>query len=289
MNIKITSDSSVDLSPELIKKYGFTILPFNILMNDNEYLDGVDISSEMIIENFKKNGTLPKTSAVSTERYKEFFLKQTENGEKLIHFSISCQMSCSYDNAIRAKNECNKDNITIIDGKNLSTGTALLMLYAYDLVQKGEDYETVINKINKRVNNVQASFIIDKLNFLHKGGRCSSIQLLGANIFNIKPSIEVKDGKMGMAKKYRGPFIKVCESYVLDTLNKYNTPDLTRCFITYSTISPEVLQLVEKTLKENSNFKEILITQAGATVTSHCGQNTIGILYLNDGGENGLN
>lgn len=289
MSIKITSDSSIDLTKELIEKYGFTVLPFNILMNDEEYLDGVDINSEMIIENFKKNGTLPKTSAVSTERYKEFFLKNTENGEKLIHFSISSQMSCSYDNAVRAKNECGRENITIIDGKNLSTGTALLMLYAYDLVQKGEDYETIVNKIQNRVNNVQASFIIDKLNFLHKGGRCSSIQLLGANIFNIKPSIEVNDGKMGMAKKYRGPFIKVVESYVKDTLNKYDKPDLTRCFITYSTISQDILKLVEDTLKENSNFKEILITQAGATVTSHCGENTIGILYLNDGGENGLN
>lgn len=289
MSIKITSDSSVDLSKELIEKYGFTIIPFNILMNDKEYLDGEDINNQMIIDNFKKNGSLPKTSAVSIERYKDFFKEQTKNGEKLIHFSISSKMSCSFDNAIRAKNEINAENITVIDGQSLSTGTALLMLYAYDLVQKGEDYQTIVDKINSRVKSVQASFIIDKLNFLHKGGRCSSIQLLGANLFNIKPSIEVKEGKMGMAKKYRGPFMKVAESYVKDTLNKFNTPDLTRCFITYSTITPEVLNIVEETLKENSNFKEILLTQAGATVTSHCGENTIGILYLNDGGENGLN
>ena len=289
MNIKITADSSVDMTPELINKCNFSTLPFNILMNDTDYLDGVDINNQMIIENFNKNGSLPKTSAVSVERYKDFFTEHTKNGEKLIHFSLSSGMSCSCDNAHKAKDELKADNVAIIDGQSLSTGTALLMLYAYDLVKNGEDYESVVNKVNARIKAVQASFIIDKLNFLHKGGRCSSIQLLGANLFKIKPSIEVKDGKMGMAKKYRGPFMKVIESYVKDTLEKFNTPDLTRCFITYSTIEPEVLELVEKTVRENSNFREILITTAGATVTSHCGPNTIGVLYLNDGGENGLN
>jgi len=289
MSIKITSDSSVDLSKELIEKYNFTILPFNILMNDKDYLDGIDINSQMIVDNYKQNGSLPKTSAVSIDRYKEFFEESTKNGEKLIHFSISSEMSCSYENALKAVKETNNATITVIDGRNLSTGTALLMIYAAELVDKGEDYDKIIEKVNKRRDAVQASFIIDKLAFLHKGGRCSSIQLLGANLFNIKPSIEVNNGKMGMAKKYRGPFIKVVESYVKDTLNKFNTPDNTRCFITYSTITPEVLKMVEDTLKQNSNFKEILVTTAGATVTSHCGENTIGILYINDGGKDGLN
>lgn len=289
MNIRISSDSSVDLSKELIDKYGFKILPFNILMNDKDYLDGEDINSQMIIDNFRENGSLPKTSAVSVERYKEFFEENTKNGEKLIHFSISSNMSCSCDNALKAVKELGTENIAVIDGRNLSTGTALLMLYANDLLNKGEEFEKIVEKVNARRESVQASFIIDKLTFLHKGGRCSSIKLLGANLFNIKPSIEVNNGKMGMAKKYRGPFIKVVESYVKDTLNKYNNPDNTRCFITYSTITPEVLKMVEDTLKENSNFKEVLITTAGATVTSHCGENTIGILYINDGGENGLN
>lgn len=287
--IKLTADSSVDLSKDLIEKYGYKILPFNILMNDKDYLDGIDINNQMIIENFKENGSLPKTSAVSVERYKEFFLKNTQNGEELIHFSISSEMSCSYENALKAVKECEGRKIAVIDGQNLSTGTALLMLFASELNEKSASFEEIVEKVNARRGSVQASFIIDKLNFLHKGGRCSSVQLLGANLFNIKPSIEVKEGKMGMAKKYRGPFIKVVESYVKDTLEKFNTPDNTRCFITYSTISPEVLQLVIDTVKQNSNFKEILITTAGATVTSHCGANTIGVLYINDGGQNGLN
>ena len=286
--IKITSDSSVDLTKELIKKYDFSILPFNILMNDKEYLDGENINNQMIVDNFIENKTLPKTSAVSIENYKTFFKQFVDKGDKVIHFSISSLMSCSYENAVHASEEFD-GNVTVIDGANLSTGTALLMLYASDLIQKGKSYEEIIEKVKKRIPYVQASFVIDKLNFLYKGGRCSSLQLLGANILGIKPSIEVKDGKMGMAKKYMGKLIKVAEKYVLDTLNKFNNPDLTRIFITYSTIEEDVLNMVKQTVLENAKFKEILITQAGSTVMSHCGPNTIGILYINDGGENGLN
>lgn len=286
--IKITSDSSVDLTKELIEKYGFTIMPFNIFMNNKEYIDGVDIKSLDIIENFNKTKTLPKTSAVSREAYKNFFEEQTKNGDKLIHFSLSSKISSSCDNAIVVSKEFN-GNVTVIDALSLSTGTSLLMIYAKELIDKGLEYEDIIEKVNKRVPFVQASFVIDKLTFLHKGGRCSSLALLGANVLGIKPSIELKDGKMCMAKKYMGKLIKVCEKYVIETLNKYNNPDLARVFITYSTIESDVLNAVKSTLEQNANFKEILITEAGATITSHCGANTIGILYLNDGGENGLN
>lgn len=285
----ITGDSSNDLSKELIEKYNIKILPFNILMNDKEYLDGVNITSQMIIDNFNQKGTLPKTSAVSIESFKEFFAKNLKNeDDRIIHFSLSSQMSCSFENAKRASEDF-ANKVEIIDSQSLSMGVGLLMLYACDLRDAGESFENIIEKVNKRIPFVQASFVINKLNFLYKGGRCSSLQLLGANLFNIKPSIEVLNGKMGMSKKYRGPYIKVVESYVKDILQKYNNPDTTRCFITFSSIEEDVLKIVEETLKANSNFKEILITHAGATITSHCGANTIGILFINDGGENGLN
>lgn len=287
--IIITGDSSNDLSKELIEKNDIKILPFNILMNDKEYLDGVNITSQMIIDNFNEKGTLPKTSAVSLESFREFFAKNLKNEEdRIIHFSLSSEMSCSFENAKKASQEFN-GKVAVIDSRSLSTGVGLLMLYACDLNKKGESFENIISKVEKRIPYVQASFVIKTLKFLHKGGRCSSLQLLGANLFNIKPSIEVSNGKMGMSKKYRGPYIKVVESYVKDILNKYNNPDLTRCFITFPTIEDDVLKMVEDTLKENSNFKEILVTHAGATITSHCGADTIGILYINDGGENGLN
>ncbi len=287
--IIITGDSSNDLSKELIKKNDIKILPFNILMNDKEYLDGVNITSQMIIDNFNEKGTLPKTSAVSIESFKDFFTENLKNeDDRIIHFSISSEMSCSYENAVKASNEFD-GRVKIVDSRSLSTGIGLLMLYACDLKNAGKSFEEIAEMVEKRISKVQASFVIDKLKFLHKGGRCSSLQLLGANLFNIKPSIEVKNGKMGMCKKYRGPFIKVVESYVKDTLNKFSTPDTTRCFITYSTIDEDVLNLVKQTLKENSNFKEIYVTTAGATITSHCGANTIGVLYINDGGENGFN
>lgn len=285
--IIITGDSSNDLSKELIKKNDIRILPFNILMNDKEYLDGINITSQMIIDNFNENGTLPKTSAVSIESFREFFSENLKNeDDKIIHFSLSGEMSCSYENAVKASAEFD-GRVKIIDSRSLSTGVGLLMLYACDERDAGFSFEEIIERVEKRIPYVQASFVIKKLNFLHKGGRCSSLQLLGANLFNIKPSIEVHNGKMGMSKKYRGPYIKVIESYVKDILQKYNNPDLTRCFITFSTIDDDVLKMVEDTLKENANFKEILVTNAGATITSHCGANTIGILYINDGGKDG--
>lgn len=287
--IKITGDSSNDLSKELIKKYDIKILPFNILMNNKEYLDGENITSEMIINNFKENGTLPKTSAVSEEKFKEFFAKNLENeDDRIIHFSLSGEMSCSFENAKRASEAFN-GRVEVIDSRNLSTGIGLLMLFACDEKNNGESFENIVKKVKARIDNVQASFVINKLTFLHKGGRCSSLQLLGANLFNIKPSIEVSGGKMSMSKKYRGPYIKVVESYCKDILQKFDNPDNTRCFITYSSIEEDVLNVVKQTVEEKANFKEILITQAGATVTSHCGANTIGILYINDGGKHGLN
>lgn len=287
--IIITGDSSNDLNKELIEKNNIKILPFNILMNDKEYLDGVTITSKMIIDNFNEKGTLPKTSAVSIESFKDFFASNLKNeDDRIIHFSLSSEMSCSFENAKRASEEF-AGKVAVIDSRSLSTGVGLLMLYACELNKKGESFENIIEKVEKRIPNVQASFVIKNLKFLYKGGRCSSLQLLGANLFNIKPSIEVLNGKMGMSKKYRGPYIKVVESYVKDILNKFNNPDTTRCFITFSSIEDDVLKIVEDTLKENANFKEILITHAGATITSHCGADTIGILFINDGGENGFN
>ncbi len=286
--IRITADSSVDLSKELIEKNNIKIIPFNILMNDIEYKDGENINNQMIIDNFIENKTLPKTSAINEVVYAEFFEKNLENeDDKIIHFSLSSQISSTFENAKRASENFD-GRVFVVDGQSLSTGTGLLILYAIDLIKNGEDFETIIQKVQKRIPFVQASFIIDKLNFLHKGGRCSSIQLLGANIFQIRPSIEVHDGKMGMAEKYRGPYIKVVEKYVKDILNKFNNPDNTRCFVTYSTIEENVLNLVLETLKENAHFKEVLVTSAGSTITSHCGPNTIGVLYINDGGENGF-
>ncbi|MGN1207908.1 MAG: DegV family protein, partial [Christensenellales bacterium] len=195
--IIITADSSNDLGKELIEKNDIKILPFNILLDDKEYLDGVSITSQMIIDNFNKNRTLPKTSAVSTETYKEFFATYLKNDDdRIIHFALSSQMSCSCENGIRAAEEFG-GKVEIIDSKSLSTGIGLLILYACDLKKAGESFENIVKKVRARVPFVQASFVINKLTFLHKGGRCTSLQLLGANLFNIKPSIEVADGKMG--------------------------------------------------------------------------------------------
>ena len=285
MKIKIVTDSSVDLSKELIEKYNIDVMPFYVLMNDKDLLDTIEIKPEDIIENYNINKTLPKTSAISIDRFANKFKELTDEGYKVICFTIGSGISGTYNNAVVASRDFK--GVEIIDGQSLSTGTALLVLYAADLIEKGVEFQEIVSKVKNRVNSIQASFVIDKLTFLHKGGRCSSLALLGANLLQIKPCIELNGGKMAVARKYRGPLKRVCETYVKETLQKFNTPDLTRCFITYSVISDEILNLVKQVLQENANFNEILIAQAGATVTAHCGENTIGILYLNDGDKNG--
>ena len=200
--------------------------------------------------------------------------------DAIIHFNLSSEMSVTHQNALNASKEFK--NVYVIDSRSLSTGVGLSVLYACELRDKGLKAEEIVEKVKARIPYVQASFIINKLDYLHKGGRCSSIALLGANLLKIKPSIEVVNGKMGMAKKYMGKFEKCIVNYVNDTLTKYNNMDTTRVFLTHTKTASENIELIKNILKEKANFKEIIETTAGSTITSHCGENTIGILYFND-------
>jgi DegV family protein with EDD domain len=173
--------------------------------------------------------------------------------------------------------------VKIIDSKSLSTGIALLAITAKKLVDAGEPVDRIVERVTNRVPFVNASFELKRLDFLHKGGRCSSLALLGANIFNIHPQIVVKNGKMVAGKKYRGSFSKVVDNYCRDTLEQFNNPDLDTAFVTYTTAPQEIVDLAKRYLQD-AGFKNIYETRAGGTVTSHCGENTLGILYINDGG-----
>ena len=283
MKIKISADSTADLSKELAEKYNIGITPLVVNLGDEEYLDGETINPDTIYDYVKKTKKLPKTSAVNAQQYKEHFEKCfTEGYEAIIHFNISSEMSTTHNNAKLAIEEMK--NVYIVDSQTLSTGTALLAIYASELAQT-EKYtaEEIVAKVEARKNFNQTSFIVDRLEYLYRGGRCNAVALLGANLLKIKPSIEVHNGKMGMAKKYMGNFSKCVMKYVNDTLEKYNNPDNTRVFITHTQIEDEIVDEIKKYLQENTDFKEILETTAGCTVTSHCGPHTIGILYLNDG------
>lgn len=283
MKIKITADSTADLSSELAEKFNIGIVPLIVNLGDDEYLDGKTINPDMIYEYVKNTKKLPKTSAVNSEQYREHFEKYFAEGyDAIIHFNISSEMSTTHNNAKMLCEEMK--NLYVIDSQTLSTGTALLAMYASELAQT-EKYsaEQIVEKVEKRKQTNQTSFIVDRLEYLYRGGRCNAVALLGANLLKIKPSIEVHNGKMGMGKKYMGNFSKCVIKYVKDTLEKNNNPDTTRIFITHTQIDDEIVNEIKNYLKENTKFKEILETTAGCTVTSHCGPHTIGILYLNDG------
>ncbi len=277
MKIAITSDSVIDLTKELIEKYDIKIKPFNFLLGDEEYKDG-DITTAEIFEYVSKTGVLPKTSAVNEAQFNEFFEEVLKDYDAIIHFSISSEMSTTYNNAINASKNFN-GKVEIIDSRALSTGVALLAIYARKLTETESDVKVIAEKVRKRTSDLQVSFVIERLDYLHKGGRCSSLQLLGANVFKIRPKIAVSEGKMGMAGKYRGPMPSVVANYCKDVLAENPNIDKSVVFITYSSATPEMIKAAHEAV-DSLGFENVYETQAGCTVSCHCGPNTLGILFL---------
>jgi len=279
MSFKITCDSSADLTAELYKKNNISVIPFTITLGDNDYKDGLNINNEQIFDFVNENKVLPKTSAINSYDYEEFF-KENICDEGIIHISISSQVSSTYNNAVEASK--NFDNVYVIDSESLSTGMGIQVLYACKLRDANVPIAEVVERVNERRKHVQISFVVDTLKFLHKGGRCSALALLGSNLLGIKPSIKVSNGKMMVGSKYMGKIHKCLDKYVVDTLNTYNTPDEDLCFITYSSATPEMVEVTKTKLKENAKFKNVVESTAGCTVTTHCGPNTLGIIYYNN-------
>jgi len=278
MKIAISAESTIDLTKELLEKYNIKILPFQVLLGDNIYKDG-EINSSQIFEFVSKNKILPKTSAINEMEYSEHFENLLKTHDAVIHFSLSSKLSCACSNAINAAN--NLKNVYVVDTKSLSTGIALLAISASKMAAEGLDAKDIYEKSLNLVDNVKASFVIDKLDYLYKGGRCSALSLFGANLLKIHPQILVKDGKMGVHKKYRGKLEQNIASYCKDTLEEFNNPDLDIAFITYTTATPEMIENARIALTERG-FKNIYETRAGATISSHCGERTLGILFINN-------
>lgn len=278
--IKITCDSTADLE-YLFAEKDIDFLPLAVTLGDKSYFDGVDIKPPDIFEYVKEKGILPKTAARSEEDFYEFFKQYTERGDEVIHFNISSKFSASNEMAQKAAKRLS--GVYVVDSYNLSTGTGLLAMYANDLIQKGFGAKEIYEAVLKRIPHVQASFVVDTMDYLRKGGRCSGIASFAASVLRIKPTILVKDGGMVVGKKYMGNFDKVILKYVNDTLNTFNDPDNTRIFITHTYANESTVEAVRNEIQKIASFKEIIETKAGCTVTSHCGKNTLGILYINDG------
>ncbi len=279
--IAISCETTVDLTKDLIEKYDFKVAPFQIFLGDKTYSDG-EITTDEIIEFVNQNKILPKTGAINQFQYEEHFNEILKDYDAVIHFCLSSELSCSCANAKRAAE--NVKNVYVVDTRTLSTGIALLCIYAKKLVEEGLDVKSIYEKCLNRVPFVQASFELKRLDYLYKGGRCSALAFYGANLLKIRPQIIVKNGKMISGKKYRGNFEHVVNCYCKDVLEEFDNPDLSLAFVTYTTADQPIIDLAVNYLKDRG-FKEILVTRAGGTITSHCGENCLGILYMNDGEE----
>ena len=280
MNIKISADSTCDLSPDLIARYDIGISPLYIVRDGESLVDGVDITPDEIYAHVEAGGSMCSTAAVSVYDYVEFFRKELESADAVVHFHISGDMSACYQNACIASAEVG--NVYPVDARNLSTGIGLLVLEAAELARKGElTAQEIQQRMNQRKELLDVSFVVEQLGYLRKGGRCSSVAALGANMLSLRPCIQVKDGKMGVGKKYRGAYQKCLLQYVKERLEGRDDIDPHRIFITESGgFTPEEVAEVEAAVRGYQPFEEVLHTRAGCTVSSHCGPRTLGILYF---------
>ncbi|MBO4251256.1 MAG: DegV family protein [Clostridia bacterium] len=279
MKIAVSAESTIDLPKNILTEYDISTVPFTITLGDITEKDG-EITNDKIISFVNEHKVLPKTSAVNEEQFNEHFGALLEKYDGVIHFSLSKEMSSAYNNAVKAAK--NFKNVYVVDTKSLSTGIALLAIYASDLVKSGLPIEKIYEMCLARVPFVQASFELKRIDYLYKGGRCGMLALLGANLLRIRPQILVKNGKMVSGKKYRGNYDQIVRKYCIDVLEEFNTPDYSLAFVTYTTAADEIVDFAKQTLYD-AGFQKVFVTRAGGTITSHCGEDCLGILYINDG------
>ena len=280
MRIKITADSTCDLSPELIEKYNITITPLQIFLGDKDYTDQKDIFPQTIYDYVAKTGILPKTAAVSVGTYTDVFTELKKDCDEIIHFTISSEMSSCYQNAKLAAEEIG--GIYVVDSRTLSSGIGHLAIEAAIMAQdETKTGQEIFDYVTSLVDRLNVSFVINSVNYLYKGGRCSGVAAVGANLLKLKPLIEVHSGKMDMAGKYRGNMKDVVKKYILDRLT---LPDIKfkrdRIFVTCTCTDYDLPNYAKEIVESLGLFDEVLITIAGSTVTSHCGKDTLGILYI---------
>ena len=279
--VRIIADSTCDLTQDLIKQYDITIIPLNIVLDTKSYLDGFEITPNEIYEWADRSNTTPKTAAPEMGYVIDKLKPMIDAGEDIIFIGISEDMSVTCQTIRMAGEELAYRNIWVINSQNLSTGIGLQVLKAAEYAAQGMEASDIVLQIEAARNKVSASFVIDTLTYLHRGGRCSSVAALLGNALKLKPMIAVKNGKMGVAKKYRGRQQLVVRSYIKDQEQQLLQADSTRVFITHSGIDAEIELEAYEYLKSLNYFKEIHITRAGGVISSHCGPNTLGILYYN--------
>lgn len=276
--IGISADSSCDLSAELAEQYGIAVIPQAIIMDGKTYRDGIELKPANIFRHVSEGGEICSTTAINTAEYCGVFSELRKECGALIHFTIGSGLSSCYQNAVLAANEV--PGVTVVDSMNLTTGIGYLAVAAAKMAAAGMELEEITAKLEELKAHMDVSFVIDKLDYLKKGGRCSAVTAFGANLLNIKPSICMKNGTLAVEKKYRGAFRQCVRRYIeerLDAVKDRCVPDI--IFLTHAACSEAVLEEAADLIRSRGIFSEILVTEAGCTVSSHCGPNTLGIIF----------
>ncbi len=278
MRVKIISDSTCDLSPELLERYDIAITPLCVIKDGKEFHDGVDITPADIFAHVDGSGELCSTAAVSQFEYTQMFTRYAKEYDEVVQINIGSNFSCCYQNACLAAQDF--DNVYVVDSGNLSTGQGLLVVAAAKFAQQGVSGIEIAERVRALVPKVEASFLIERLDYMRKGGRCSTVAALGANLLKLKPCIEVREGKMSVCKKYRGSFEKCIRQYVKERLDGRTDIAGDLAFITHPACQKNVVDAAMEEAARYGAFDEVIETHAGCTVSCHCGPDTLGILFV---------
>ena len=279
MRIKITADSTCDLSQELTARYNIDIISLYVNMDEKAMRDRVEIEPQEIFDYYERTGKLCFTSACNIGEYLDIFTELRKEYDAVIHFSISSEFSSTHQNAVLAAQEL--ENVYVFDSRNLTTGQGYLTIRAAEMVEQGMGVEQILATLRGELDKVDTSFLLDQLEYLYKGGRCSGVAALGANLLKLKPCIEVRDGKMGVGKKYRGSFDKCVAQYIRERLADAESIDTSRVFVTFTSVKEETIKVACDTVRECLGADcEIILSTAGGTVSCHCGPGTLGVILV---------
>ncbi|HOA41688.1 MAG TPA: DegV family protein [Halanaerobiales bacterium] len=277
--IKILADSTCDLSEEILKENNISLIPFYVTIGEEKYKDRETLTTRELYQYVEKHGELPKTSAPTPEDFRRFFQQYVEEGYQIIYISISSDFSSGYQNASLAARDFAEGQVDVVDSRNLSTGIGLLVMKAVDLLKAGKSKAEIVNHLNEIIPLVRTAFIIDNMDYLHKGGRCTSLQKFLGNMLKFRVEIRVVDGKMEAASRIRGSKIKAYDKLINNLKEDLPNVDKTRVFVTHS-MEDEGAEYLKEELANLNHFSEILETKAGCVISSHCGPGTIGVLYI---------
>ena len=278
--IKITCDSTCDLTSHLYVQNQVEVLPLGISLGDEFRQDGVNITSDELFSYVNSSGELPKTAAPSIGEYENVFRKCTDRGYRVIHISLSSELSASYQNACLAAEEVG--NVNVVDSRSLSSGSGLLVLIAAEMASSGMSAEAIVKALDQKKEYLDVSFVLQTLEYLHKGGRCSGLTSYGASVLKLRPEIQVVDGKMQVGKKYRGELERSIFAYIRGRLEGKSDIDHRRIFITHSGVPQHLVEKVKELVKELQPFQEVIESRAGCAISSHCGPNCLGVLFFKD-------